>query len=247
MRRTGRLVRGQDQGSHPGGRGRGRGRRRAYESAVAESRASMEKAEARWTRSATMSRRLRGWVDVNKSHLLGVLRDAQALVESAGLLSEPPPVSWSASHVRVVGRTGRGGHRASGHIPPVRLPVRRCRRAATPPASTPRWSLGPGAGRRQPDERLGPALSRGQRRRAVGCPGRRPCPARGQRGEPWPWRANASVRPRAWRPDDCRRRPRRRPSPEAATIALRRAGAGQLLQRAGPGRRPGPSRFRRRQ
>ena len=31
---------------------------------------------------------LRGWVDVNRSHLLAVMRDAQGLIENAGLLSE---------------------------------------------------------------------------------------------------------------------------------------------------------------
>ncbi|HTW08884.1 MAG TPA: hypothetical protein VME46_15320, partial [Acidimicrobiales bacterium] len=37
---------------------------------------------------------LREWVDTHKAHLLAVLRDAHARVESAGLLSEPPIVTY---------------------------------------------------------------------------------------------------------------------------------------------------------
>ncbi len=35
-------------------------------------------------------------MDVHKSHLVGVLSEAQALIESAGLLSEPPPVTFTS-------------------------------------------------------------------------------------------------------------------------------------------------------
>lgn len=69
--------------------------RRSYEEAVAESRAAMEKAETSLNQVRQDVEALRGWVDLHKSHLLGVLSEAQALVESAGLLSEPPPVTWS--------------------------------------------------------------------------------------------------------------------------------------------------------
>ena len=68
---------------------------RSYEEAVAESRAAMEKAETSLGQVRRDVEALRGWVDLHKSHLLGVLSEAQALVESAGLLSEPPPVTWS--------------------------------------------------------------------------------------------------------------------------------------------------------
>ena len=70
--------------------------RRAYEASVAESRATMEKAEASLDQVRRDVEALRTWVDVHKSHLLGVLNEAQALVESAGLLSEPPPVAFSS-------------------------------------------------------------------------------------------------------------------------------------------------------
>ena len=69
--------------------------RRAYEGAVAESRTAMDKAEGSLDQVRHDVEALRGWVDLHKSHLLGVLSEAQALVESAGLLSEPPPVTWS--------------------------------------------------------------------------------------------------------------------------------------------------------
>ena len=70
--------------------------RRAYETAVAESRSTMEKAEASLDQARRDVEALRAWVDVHKSHLLGVLGEAQALVERAGLLSEPPPVTFSS-------------------------------------------------------------------------------------------------------------------------------------------------------
>ncbi len=69
--------------------------RRAYEVAVAESRTAMEKAEVSLDQVRHDVEALRGWVDLHKGHLLGILGEAQALVESAGLLSEPPPVTWS--------------------------------------------------------------------------------------------------------------------------------------------------------
>ncbi len=70
--------------------------RRAYEGAVAESRAAMESAEASLAQVRQDVEALRGWVDLHKSHLLAVLSEAQALVENAGLLSEPPPVTSSS-------------------------------------------------------------------------------------------------------------------------------------------------------
>jgi DivIVA domain-containing protein len=70
--------------------------RRAYEVSVAESRATMEKAEGSLDQVRRDVEALRAWVDVHKSHLLGVLSEAQALVESAGLLREPPPATFSS-------------------------------------------------------------------------------------------------------------------------------------------------------
>jgi len=67
--------------------------RRAYESALTESRESMQKADDALQQAVREAEVLRSWVDVQKSQLLAVLRDAEALLEKAGLESEPPPVT----------------------------------------------------------------------------------------------------------------------------------------------------------
>jgi DivIVA domain-containing protein len=74
--------------------------RAAYESHLAEGRASVEMASSALQQAQQEAEALRSWVDVNREHLLGVLRDAEGLVanaaahvENAGLLSEPPLVS----------------------------------------------------------------------------------------------------------------------------------------------------------
>jgi dTMP kinase len=67
--------------------------RKAYEGALAESRANMEQAEASLRQAQSDVEALRGWVEVHKTHLLAVLHDAQALVENAGYLSDPPPAA----------------------------------------------------------------------------------------------------------------------------------------------------------
>jgi DivIVA domain-containing protein len=69
------------------------GGRRAYESALAEGRASMEQAHEALRQVQREVEDLRGWVDMHKGHLLTALRDATAVVESLGLLSEPPLIS----------------------------------------------------------------------------------------------------------------------------------------------------------
>ncbi|HTV10290.1 MAG TPA: DivIVA domain-containing protein [Acidimicrobiales bacterium] len=69
--------------------------RRAYEQGMAESRESMTRAEERLRQAQQEVEALRNWVEVHRPHLLSVLRDAQSLVENAGLLSEPPAVSTS--------------------------------------------------------------------------------------------------------------------------------------------------------
>lgn len=67
--------------------------RAAYESHVAEGRANVEIATSTLKQAQQESEALRAWVDSNRAHLLGILREAAAVVENAGLLSEPPPVS----------------------------------------------------------------------------------------------------------------------------------------------------------
>lgn len=67
--------------------------RRAYESGLAEGQASMERANEALRQAQQEIEGLRSWVDVHKNHLLAILRDAQSLVENAGLLSEPPQVT----------------------------------------------------------------------------------------------------------------------------------------------------------
>jgi DivIVA domain-containing protein len=64
--------------------------RRAYESSLAETRAKMEVAAAALRQAQQEQETLRKWVDVNKSHLLATLRDAEGLIENAGLEGEPP-------------------------------------------------------------------------------------------------------------------------------------------------------------
>jgi DivIVA domain-containing protein len=67
--------------------------RRAYEDSLAESRSRMEAAALALRQAEQEVEALRGWVDVNRSHLLAVMRDAQALIENGGLLGEPPRVT----------------------------------------------------------------------------------------------------------------------------------------------------------
>ena len=67
--------------------------RRAYESALADGRANMQKADEDLRKVTEEVEALRGWVGLHKTHLLSVLTDARVLVEKAGLLSEPPPVT----------------------------------------------------------------------------------------------------------------------------------------------------------
>ena len=64
--------------------------RRAYEDSLADSRSKMEEADKALRQAEQEVEALRGWVDVNRSHLLAVMRDAQGLIENAGLLSEAP-------------------------------------------------------------------------------------------------------------------------------------------------------------
>jgi DivIVA domain-containing protein len=73
--------------------------RAAYEEHLAEGRASVEMASSALQQAQQEAEALRSWVDINKEHLLGALRDAEATVQSAGLLGDPPspgPVSLAA-------------------------------------------------------------------------------------------------------------------------------------------------------
>jgi DivIVA domain-containing protein len=74
--------------------------RAAYEGHLAEGRASVEMASSTLQQARQEAEALRGWVEANRAHLLGVLRDVEGLVgnasarvENAGLLSEPPAAS----------------------------------------------------------------------------------------------------------------------------------------------------------
>jgi hypothetical protein len=53
----------------------------------------MQKADEELRKVTEEVEALRGWVGLHKTHLLSVLTDARVLVEKAGLLSEPPPVT----------------------------------------------------------------------------------------------------------------------------------------------------------
>jgi DivIVA domain-containing protein len=67
--------------------------RQAYEDSLAENRSKVDEATARLRQVEQEVEVLRGWVDVNRSHLLAVMRDAQGLIENTGLLSQPPQLS----------------------------------------------------------------------------------------------------------------------------------------------------------
>ncbi len=93
--------------------------RRAYESSLAETRAKMEVAATALIQAQQEQEVLRTWVDVNKDQLLAVLRDAQGLIENAGLQGEPPSsralvaAGWEnagpdAAETEPAGRTDNG-------------------------------------------------------------------------------------------------------------------------------------------
>jgi DivIVA domain-containing protein len=67
--------------------------RQAYESALAEGRVKIQATEEALRQTEQEVEALRGWVDLHKAHLSGVLHEAVSLIEGAGLLSEPPPVT----------------------------------------------------------------------------------------------------------------------------------------------------------
>jgi len=95
--------------------------RAAYEGHLAEGRANVELASSALQQAQQEAEALRSWVDVNKAHLLGLLSDAAATVENAGLLSEPPPVSslpsWQDHSAQGAANAG-GGPGADAGTPP---------------------------------------------------------------------------------------------------------------------------------
>ena len=64
--------------------------RRAYESGIAEGRVMLGRLDDAVKQRQAEVEALKAWVDMHKAHLLTALRDAQAMVESAQLISEPP-------------------------------------------------------------------------------------------------------------------------------------------------------------
>lgn len=93
--------------------------RRAYEDTLAETRAKMEAAAADLRQAEQEAEALSGWVDVNRSHLLAVLRDAHGLLENAGLLSEPPqasPINLPAVQAAPVGHADTAGPAPSEEV-----------------------------------------------------------------------------------------------------------------------------------
>ncbi|MGH9106593.1 MAG: DivIVA domain-containing protein [Acidimicrobiales bacterium] len=72
--------------------------RRAYESGLTEGRANLQRAEESLRQAQQEAQALRSWVDLHKAHLLKVLREAQALVENAGLIT-PLPGPSAATNV----------------------------------------------------------------------------------------------------------------------------------------------------
>jgi DivIVA domain-containing protein len=109
--------------------------RRAYESALAEGRANMQKAEEELHKALEEVEALRAWVDLHKGHLLSVLDDARNLVENAGLLSEPPPVTTRGPEpsdqpreqqsvlANPAGPASEAGEGAQGPVSPDQLPT----------------------------------------------------------------------------------------------------------------------------
>ena len=180
--------------------------RRAYEGAVADSRAEMEKAETSLHQVRQDVEALRGWVDLHKTHLLGILGEAQALVGSVGLLSEPPAVTWPAS-------PADQGPSEEVTVPPAHsapLPA-----DAGPDVSGEHVALVPQAEEQQEARAARRATGTratwrtgAARRRRPGPPTR---PGPGPTRRHWPWRESASARPRAWyRSRRTMARPRRR-------------------------------------
>ena len=64
--------------------------RRAFDTKVVEARSNLERAEEALRTAQREAEVLRGWVDVNRGHLLAALREATTVIEQAGLVGEQP-------------------------------------------------------------------------------------------------------------------------------------------------------------
>jgi len=93
--------------------------RASYETAVNERRETMESADAALQQAREQVEALQGWVDLHRAHLLGVMREAQAVIENAGLVSEAPVVVPVASTWLARAGTGTEGQPAADE--PARL------------------------------------------------------------------------------------------------------------------------------
>lgn len=92
----------------------------AHEALIESRRASLEGADAALAQAQAQVEVLRGWVDLHRNHLLGVIRQSQAIIENASLVSEPPaasPVtpSWLAQSGLAEGGGGARGSSRRGH------------------------------------------------------------------------------------------------------------------------------------
>lgn len=67
--------------------------RASHEAALSQRRTALEVADASLRQTQEQVEALREWVDVHRNHLLGVMRDAEAVIEGAGLVSPPPEVA----------------------------------------------------------------------------------------------------------------------------------------------------------
>ena len=92
--------------------------RLSYEQSVAEGRAKLETAQADLVQAQLEVDALRAWIDEHRAHLISSLRDAQVLVEAAGLKREPPPVTVSTGEdVQGSGGQDTGPDEANGGRP----------------------------------------------------------------------------------------------------------------------------------
>lgn len=83
--------------------------RASYEAAVNERRSTMESADVAFQQAREQVEALQGWVELHRAHLLGVMSEAQSIIENVGLVSEPPPVnSVSSAWLAQVGAPGEG-------------------------------------------------------------------------------------------------------------------------------------------
>ena len=96
---------------------------RAYEEAVAEGRAIIEKTTASTRRLGQESQALQDWVSQHRAQLLTALREAQALIENAGLTSAPPLLSEIADGPDAVLAMGPDGMGEPDQEQPVTVSV----------------------------------------------------------------------------------------------------------------------------